>query len=132
MNRRNFLSSWIFGAALSILPEGKKAEAITAELITPAPIEPTIQRLRLNEGETLVVSCPEYLDHVKGQRMRAMFKQGFPNNKILILDDGAKVQAIVTDSSQEQCSHCGGNHWRPDCPEIAKMQKANRIGDGVA
>lgn len=21
------------------------------------------------------------------------------------------------------CSHCGGDHWRPDCPEIAEFVK---------
>ena len=31
------------------------------------------------------------------------------------------AQAMAEQWGQEACSYCGGNHWRPDCPEIRQQ-----------
>lgn len=33
----------------------------------------------------------------------------------------AIARALAEQRGQETCSYCGGNHWRPDCPEIRQQ-----------
>lgn len=84
-----------------------------------------------SQSDILVKVCQAALTHC--QELRDAWERGVLNET----DGGGGTRsnrnvdvcvALENALSPETCSYCGGNHWRPDCPEIAKVVLRGRAG----
>ncbi len=89
MNRRSFLKM------SPALPVG----AVTASLVLreegKEPIELDISVLKVQAGDTLVLSCERPMSQDTAARIKAYVEHVWPELKALILQDGLKIDGVI-------------------------------------
>jgi hypothetical protein len=63
-----------------------------------------VQRLRVGPGDVVVLRAESNLTRDVIEQVAGQMKEAFPDNKIIVLADGSKMQVVQTG----KCKGCGG------------------------
>jgi hypothetical protein len=89
MNRREFV------ALAPAFPVGAVTATLTVKEADKSPVDLDVSVLKLQPGDTLVLTAPGYITQEAAERIKRYTEERFPGVNAIVLGDGLKVDGVL-------------------------------------